>query len=74
MPVEYYVFASKFIKFNDISNSETVYQMMQKMVQNQEILDGIYDLKSELRSQFNLNPNNLSLPQKFFIFFEKIKK
>jgi len=72
MPIEYNIFASKFIKFNDISSCESTNTMIDKLVENQEILDGIYDLKNDFLTKTNLT--NLTLPQKFFIFFEKLKQ
>jgi len=72
MPIEYNIFASKFIKFNDISACESTNKMIQKLIENQEILDEIYDLKNEFLTKSNLN--NLTTPQKFFIFFEKLKQ
>jgi len=72
MPVEYNIFASKFIKFHDISSCESIKMMIEKLVENQEILDGVYDLKNDFLSRSNLN--SLTTPQKFFIFFEKLKQ
>lgn len=37
LPVEYNVFASKFIKFSDISESENNNQIIQRIIQNQEM-------------------------------------
>ena len=37
MPIEYKVFATKFIKFNEISSSETTNQIIEKIIQNQEM-------------------------------------
>jgi len=71
MPIEYNVFASKFIKFNDITTCDNANKIVQKISENQDILDGIYDLKNDFLTKFN--SDNLTLPQKFFIFFEKLK-
>jgi len=72
MPIEYNVFANKFIKFNDISSCESSNNMIDKLVENQEILDGIYDFKNLFLTKNCLS--NLTLPQKLFIYFEKLKQ
>jgi len=72
MPIEYNVFASKFIRFNDISSCESTNKMIEKLIDNQEILDGIYDLRNDFLAKTDFT--NLSMPQKFFVFFEKLKQ
>ena len=37
MPIEYNIFASKFIKFNDISESESFEILIKNIVRNQEM-------------------------------------
>jgi len=66
MPIEYNIFASKFIKFNDISSCESIKKMIEKLAENQEILDGVYDLKNDFLSRSNLSC--LTTPQKFFLY------
>lgn len=39
MPIEYNIFANKFIKFNDISMCETTNQIVDKIVENQEMCE-----------------------------------
>jgi len=69
IPIEFKNFGNKFIKFIEIGKYQNIDELFVYINENQEILKEIFSLKRE-----EPNPNKaLTLPEKFFNFFEKLK-
>ena len=68
MPIEYKVFNHKFIKFSDLNTYDSIEELIEKIKENQCILEEIYNLTS--------NNTNISsaIPLKIFKFFEKLRE
>jgi len=62
------LFASKYIKFADISNFYSFDELVKKIMENQLILDEIYNLRSG-----NID-KMINVPLKIFSFMENLKE
>jgi hypothetical protein len=68
IPLEFKLFASKYIKFADISNFYSFEELGKKIMENQVILDEIYNLRSGNIDKLN------NVPLKIFSFMENLKE
>lgn len=68
IPIEFKVFANKYIKFADLCIFNSFGELIEKILENQLILDEVYNLRSGAIDITN------SMPLKIFCFFEKLKE
>jgi hypothetical protein len=66
--LEFKVFANKYIKFADLGNCTSFNEIIEKIIENQIILDEVYNLRSGHLDKIN------AMPLKIFSFFEKLKE
>ena len=68
IPIEFKIFGNKYIKFADLSNFNSFGDLIEKIIENQFILDEVYNLRSGAIDKSN------TMPLKIFTFFEKLKE